>query len=269
MPLYRLTHWPDDTAYQHRQRAVGLDHLFEHWKLPDDIRTVVEVGCGDGYVASRLAQRFERVVGFDLNPFRIGKPAAPNILLAAGDAEHLPIRPGSADLVFSHSVMEHLRYRTRAAAAMASILRPGGSMVHVVPMAPWKILQWAGFVPDQLRKHTRGLTRALAGQRKPKQPKFHTGMETNNPKKSRKKSLTRHLLPRVHGEYSSNLDEWKQWRPNHWEKTFQDAGLTVQQIIPLESASPYGFGASQYFPQPRHLGVTTIAAFVMTKGAPA
>lgn len=265
-PLHRLIGLPDTEGYQHARRQWMLRRVLDRAQL-GTVRTVVEVGCGDGWVASRLAERFERVIGFDINPWRIKAVDHPRILLVAGNADEAPIADGAADLIVSLVVMEHVPDRVETFRRLSRSLGPGGRMLHVVPTSSWKALQWIGFVPDVIRKHTRGVLRALAGERKQKRGKFHEGRETNNPHVSSRQPWWQKLYPRVHGAYDSNLDEFVRWSTSHWIRSAQAAGLRVTQVVPLGVSSPYGFGISRVFGWWSWLGVSTIVGLVMERAA--
>jgi SAM-dependent methyltransferase len=245
-PFYRLTHWPDAKAYQHEQRQWMLKRVLRHAavsRLP--VRRVVEIGCGDGWVCHQLAKHFPHVVGFDINPNRIQPPHTAGVLLVAGSAESPPIAAHCADLIVSIAVLEHVSDRVATLAGLKQLLAPGGRMIHMVPTTNWKWLQWLGFVPDALRKEVRGLSRAMAGVRRIKQPKYYQGRECNNPQFISRRRWYRKFVPRVHGAYDSNLDEFRRWTPHSWRRQAEQAGLIVEQVIALGAASPYGFGLSR------------------------
>ncbi len=262
-PLYQATHWPHGPTYQHQQRQWMLDRVLN--ALPaQGMRTVVEVGCGDGWVCGELAKRFETVVGFDINPQRIGdQPTTANVLLTAASAAAPPIADGVVDLLVSVTVLEHLPDRLDALRRMNRMLKPNGKMVHLVPVSWWKLLQWGGFVPNLARKQARGITRALAGQRTPRQKKYYPGRETNNPLRPARRRWYQKLVPRVHGEYDSNLQEFLSWTPRAWAQQFHAAGLKVIQTVPLGMSSPYGFGAAWFTHQTAKVGLGSIVAYIL------
>lgn len=63
-------------------------------------------------------------------------------LVADAAAPHLPFRDGSADLIVSRSVVEHLCDNRAFFANCARILRPGGALIHTFPcrFAPFALL---------------------------------------------------------------------------------------------------------------------------------
>ena len=264
LPLYRLVHLPEPTAYQHAERRFMLDRAIQ--AIPAHARgTAVEMGCGDGWVAHRLAERFDRVVGFDINPHRIARPTAPNVLAVASEAERPPIAPGSADVIFSFAVFEHIPQRPPVLEQLDAMLAPGGVMVHVVPTASMKLMQWLGFLPDKARKELRSLSRALAGQRKARQEKFYSGHEANNPRRTSRRSFTDKLLPRVHGEYDSNWQETLDNRVGAWRRLFESTGLRCVKTVPLGLWSPYFFGGAPLARRAAKLGLSSVHAFVLER----
>jgi len=261
-PLYRLAHKPEPIAYQHAERQYMLERCID--AIPAETRgTVVEMGCGDGWVAHQLARRFERVVGYDINPHRIHPPTAGNVLLLASEAERPPIAPGSADAVFSFAVFEHLPHREAVLEQLTAMLKPDGVMVHAVPTATMKLLQYAGFFPDKLRRELRNLTRTLAGEKKHRPPKPMDGFETNNPRRASRRNWHQKLGPRVHGEYDSNWQETMQNRVGSWRTLFESTGLRCRRVVPLGLWSPYFFGGAPLAKLGGTLGLGSVHAFVL------
>ncbi len=72
--------------------------------VPDDVRTVLDVGCGDGFVSRRLADRC-RVTGLDLSGDAVRKAAGNRL---RGDVTRLPVEDQAFDLVMINDVLEHL-----------------------------------------------------------------------------------------------------------------------------------------------------------------
>ena len=93
---------------------------------------VLDVGCGTGVVEERLAPGTVSVVGLDLTEEmlrlaqRKGTPSLGSLCL--GDAERLPFRDGSFDVLLSCYVVKYCDAPHMAAEA-ARVLRPGGRLV--------------------------------------------------------------------------------------------------------------------------------------------
>ena len=93
-------------------------------------KCVVEVGCAHGHLSHLLAKRGEarEVVGVDLDSSpeweRFERPEVR--FLRADLASEDALAPGSADVVVSNSVLEHVERPLRMLEAIARILRPGG-----------------------------------------------------------------------------------------------------------------------------------------------
>lgn len=95
-------HWQHaDTSRDEHVVAKG-DLLMT--MIPDDVRTIVDVGCGDGYLTQRLAEKWD-VTGIDRSPVALAKLRC-RTLEASADALPLPDR--SMDLLLSSQVLEHL-----------------------------------------------------------------------------------------------------------------------------------------------------------------
>ncbi|WP_438019589.1 class I SAM-dependent methyltransferase [Sorangium sp. So ce315] len=81
--------------------------------MPPGVRTVADVGCGDGYLTHRLAERYD-VLAIDRSPVALARLRV-RTLQASADA--LPLPDGAMDLVFSSQMLEHLPDQVLAGAA--------------------------------------------------------------------------------------------------------------------------------------------------------
>jgi 2-polyprenyl-3-methyl-5-hydroxy-6-metoxy-1,4-benzoquinol methylase len=116
-----------------------LDELFAR-AAP---RTVLDVGCGEGVLTHKWAQRLEgRIVGIDLEDPAIqaewAKRQAPNLSYRVMKAETLPFEEGEFDLAAAIEVLEHVPDPEHTVAEMARVAR-GGHLLVSVPREPlWR-----------------------------------------------------------------------------------------------------------------------------------
>jgi ubiquinone/menaquinone biosynthesis C-methylase UbiE len=116
---------------------------------PLDRRNVLDVGCGDGVLTRTFAEASaSRVVGIDIDERMISRASARaaergvpiDIDYVIGQAQNLPFRGGSLDLVTVVTVLTFVPEPLVAMREMARVLRPGGRLV-VGELGKWS--QWA------------------------------------------------------------------------------------------------------------------------------
>jgi ubiquinone/menaquinone biosynthesis C-methylase UbiE len=100
----------------------------------DDGLNVLEVGCGQGHLTKRLAERGVEITGIDANP------NAPEIagtdLVVHMRGEKLTFDDETFDVVLSVHAIEHIPALDEAVAEMARVLKPGGRAMHIYPAEP-------------------------------------------------------------------------------------------------------------------------------------
>ncbi|MGE5608629.1 MAG: class I SAM-dependent methyltransferase [Bacillota bacterium] len=99
---------------------------------------VLDVGCGNGYLAGQFLSRGCRVVGLDLSEQGIGiarqtYPAGRFEVLAADDEVLQNLREEPFDLVISTEVVEHLYAPRPYVRGCFSALKPGGRFICSTP----------------------------------------------------------------------------------------------------------------------------------------
>lgn len=105
--------------------------------VPADARVVIELGCGDGALAARLADR--AYVGIDLARAELAAARARTIAGAAyaqARGQALPLRDACADAVVSHLALDLFPDARVALAEVARVLRPGGTFAALVGGGP-------------------------------------------------------------------------------------------------------------------------------------
>jgi SAM-dependent methyltransferase len=105
--------------------------------LPGDAKKVLDIGCGNGFLASRLAQKGYAVTGIDVSPDGVvlAKKAYPDLVFEVASAyDNLTDRFGDDfDLVVSSEVIEHLYFPEILLRSAYSLLRVGGSLIVTTP----------------------------------------------------------------------------------------------------------------------------------------
>lgn len=117
----RLTDWSHNSWY----------HPLLLRQIPAGAQRVLDVGCGSGTLARRLADVVPHVDAFDASPVMIAearKDAPPNLSLQLADAMTVDLPPESYDAVVSSMVLHHLPLE-EALTRMAGWVRPGGTLI--------------------------------------------------------------------------------------------------------------------------------------------
>ena len=104
-----------------------------------DAASVLDVGCGTGFIVEALRARHPRavMVGCDLRqaPLAMARRRVRNVSFLQASARHPPFE-GRFDLILALDVIEHLDDDAGALTGIAGALRPGGVLVVTVPQYP-------------------------------------------------------------------------------------------------------------------------------------
>lgn len=93
---------------------------------------VLEVGCGPGELAARIADELgAQVVAVDLSPRMVELARARGVDARVGDAVELPFAAGEFDCAVAAWMLYHVSDVDRALAELARVLAPGGRLVAV------------------------------------------------------------------------------------------------------------------------------------------
>jgi SAM-dependent methyltransferase len=117
--------------------APGLAEAFARRLGADGSGRLLDVGCGPGSVALRVAGCYREVVGLDPDAGMIAEAErlaaqrnVVNATFACGRAEELPFDFGSFDAI-TFAASFHWIQRERVAAIVGEMLAPGGVVAHV------------------------------------------------------------------------------------------------------------------------------------------
>ena len=77
-------------------------------------RSVLDAGCGEGFVSSRLIDK--RLIGVDISrsALSVARQNSPGVSIACSDIYRMPFRSNSFDLVMTMEVLEHLEEPEKA-----------------------------------------------------------------------------------------------------------------------------------------------------------
>lgn len=105
--------------------------------------TVLDLGCGDGYLLERLRARGfapGSLIGVDLSPEELALARArerlAGTLLVAARAQALPLPPGAVSCVVSHLAFTLMSDVEQVVAEIARVLAPGGELLAIVGGGP-------------------------------------------------------------------------------------------------------------------------------------
>lgn len=103
--------------------------------VPTGCQAAIDVGCGDGMLACKLATRCSAVTGIDkderiIEAARARRQATPAVSFVQGDFLTYPFADASFDFVCANTALHHMDF-TAALTTVARILKPGGRLAIV------------------------------------------------------------------------------------------------------------------------------------------
>ena len=117
-------------------------------------KSVLDVGCGPGYVAAAAAERgaTSRGLDFSREMIAIAQKMFPRIEFCEGDAQNLPFTDATFDRVLANFALLHVSEPERACAAAFRVLKPGGKFGFTVWAAPEEN-PYAKMMNDAIQAH--------------------------------------------------------------------------------------------------------------------
>jgi len=205
----------------------------------------IEFGAGDGYQTTLIKPKCSVFISSDLNFKRLKEEfKTAGVDYRAYDADALVgmLNANEFDLIFSSSLIEHLANKGGFLRATKEILSPEGYAVHIVPGRMVKVTYLLLFYPNLFLLVIDRLIGIFENK-----PIFRGAANNfenniNSPKANNLKKWQRLLLPQIHGNYQTNIEEWRAWGKNNWQKLFADNGYIIVNCIKGPAVSGYGFG---------------------------
>ena len=159
MPAERTTgdHWERTAGWWQDEFTDGADPEYEEQILPLVHRHLgaatraLDVGCGEGQVARRVAGHGGAVVGVDPTPGQLATAAArgAGVRYARAAAEALPFATAAFDAALICLTLEHLDPFEPAVHEVARILEPGGVLCLFLPH-PLLQAPGSGWIDDRI-----------------------------------------------------------------------------------------------------------------------
>lgn len=158
----------EKSLYRVRQVFARIDKCradLEGWLKPsvDEQGVVLEIGCGPGQLIAAAAQQGRNIAGVDVSlewlmiAKHLIRESGGKANLAAGLAEHLPVKSNTARSIISLDVIEHVGDQTAYVREISRALAPGGQFALVTPnrfsMSPEPHVEvWGvGYLPESLQ----------------------------------------------------------------------------------------------------------------------
>jgi 2-polyprenyl-3-methyl-5-hydroxy-6-metoxy-1,4-benzoquinol methylase len=116
--------------------------------VPQRAVSALDVGCGDGFLAARLAQRIPDVVAIDIDQpvLERARKRFPDsrVTWRHGDILTLASDLGTFDAVVSNAALHHLPDTRAALRCLREVVRPDGLLAIIAFARPgWRYLPWA------------------------------------------------------------------------------------------------------------------------------
>lgn len=187
---------------------------------------ILELGAGDGWQASLLAQHGFAVTPVDVASATMG--AAQFAPVTIYDGRTLPFPDAFFDAVYSSNVLEHVKDFDRIQAELARVLKRDGIAVHCVPSATWRLWTTLGHPFHAMRWVWHSRRRAHSTSDQPQVRRVAGQYESTGVLGLLRLGL---IAPR-HGEQGNLLTEHYLFSRWSWRHRFTRTGWEVDSIHP-------------------------------------
>jgi SAM-dependent methyltransferase len=170
MALRLRNRYYKDSDHPYRQFERKVESL-----IRPDTRVLLDAGCGRTVpVLRKFLGKVDHLIGVELVPFT---DVPPGIETHNADLGALPLPDGTADLIMSRSVFEHLTNPESVYRELSRVLRPGGRIVFLTANLWDYGTAFARLVPNRLHGK---VVKAVEGRAE--EDTFPTAYKTNTPK---------------------------------------------------------------------------------------
>jgi SAM-dependent methyltransferase len=128
MPNDAVQRWSPEGYARNAHFVPALGSTVLELLDPQPGEAILDLGCGDGTLTAKLAERGAKVIGVDASPEFVAAACARGLDARLGDAQRLALE-GPFDAVFSNAAMHWMRNHDAVLAGAHRVLRPGGRFV--------------------------------------------------------------------------------------------------------------------------------------------
>ncbi len=208
-------------------RRLELDRISAF--LPRGGR-VLDFGAGPGDQALKLKELGFEVDAVDL---QTSSPrASPVFPVRSYDGRILPFPDACFDAVMSSNVLEHVKDLPATLRELARVLKPGGTMVHVVPSSAWR--WWSTLAEFGAAPRNAWLMRGMRCDRSGDRVPMARWRWSVGVLACFFAWVVRAFLFRPHGEGGSALTELWTFSRYAWSRQFVTQGCQVLHVEPMK-----------------------------------
>lgn len=251
-----MTIHPNKLHKIRKEEIEVIKDLFHNCKQ----KSILELGCGDGFQSKLLKNYFNSIISTDLNEQRMNFDLInQGITLEVLDAELVGenYSKESFDFIFSSNMVEHLPNYKKCLHGIKKVLKNDGIAIIILPNSLWRLSTIIFHYPFKIK----GLFKIIFGKRKLKEKP-----SGNNLKISKKNNRILNLLfPKAHGAYKNSLVELYEFSKYKWEKVFLKSGFQIIEIRKGPLSSGYRFGFHKIKKLLAKIGLTTEYIYVLKK----
>ena len=214
-------------------RGAEIENLLKLMSI-DRLGKVLDVGCGNGFVASLISSISDEVMAVDLyfpDPKShtvsiesarklIPRLAAGKVTLLGGSVESIPFKDEVFDTVLSLYAMHYLKDRTAAFSELKRVVKKDGIIILVLPNFIERIYAFFQFYLYLVIKF---FERGLTGQ---------CGTIRNALDLSKVKENYKYFpFPGPYGAYKNSALEMFRHMPFNWNSEFRKAGFNIKKSL--------------------------------------
>jgi len=200
---------------------------------------VLEIGGGRGFQAIMISALVDECVSVDVR-----EHPQSDFPIVIYDGRTIPFPDASFDRIFSSNVLEHVEDLDTLLDECARVLKPDGTMVHILPTHWWRIWTLLSYYPALPMI----ILASLRNLRQSKPPTTHredddsatlspgsvsgVGLFTKLRRGFRLKWFSTLLLSPRHGDRGNVFTEIYYFRPAVWKKLFERNGWRIDEARP-------------------------------------